>query len=104
VLDGYAGVWFYTANSAYYAGPVTKVQNEAPIGALEGHLSYDFKPHLWVSLDGNFWCGGIASLNGKAGQSWHEIGRAFGKEHSSICCLVLRHGGTAPGCRANRRG
>ena len=26
----------------------------------------------------------------KAGQSLHEIGRAFGKEHSSIRCLVSR--------------
>src|ERR1700681_1469192 len=29
----------------------------------------------------------------KAGQSLHEIGRALGKEHSSIRCLVARHGG-----------
>src|SRR5258708_5488693 len=29
----------------------------------------------------------------KTGQSLHEIGRAFGKEHSSIRCLVSRHGG-----------
>jgi hypothetical protein len=46
VLDGYAGVWFYTTNSAFYAGPVTKPQDEAPIGALEGHLSYDVKPRF----------------------------------------------------------
>ncbi|MGC1905976.1 MAG: hypothetical protein WA715_19305, partial [Candidatus Acidiferrum sp.] len=31
----------------------------------------------------------------KAGQTLHEIGRAFGKEHSSIRCLVSRHGGVA---------
>jgi len=29
----------------------------------------------------------------------HEIGRAFGKEHSSIRCLVSRHGGIAPAVR-----
>src|SRR5258707_14425374 len=32
----------------------------------------------------------------KSGQTLHEIGRAFGKEHSSIRCLVSRHGGIAP--------
>jgi IS30 family transposase len=32
----------------------------------------------------------------KAGQSLHEIGHAFGKEHSSIRCLVSRHGGFVP--------
>jgi IS30 family transposase len=35
----------------------------------------------------------------KAGQSLHEIGRAFGKEHSSIRCLVSRHGGFVPSVR-----
>jgi hypothetical protein len=64
VLDGYAGAWFYTANPAFYAGPVTKRQSEAPIGYLEGHLSYDVKPRLWLSLDANFWSGGITSLSG----------------------------------------
>jgi hypothetical protein len=64
VLDGYAGVWFYTSNSAFFAGPVSKPQSEAPIGSLEGHVSYDVKPRLWVSLDANFWAGGITSLSG----------------------------------------
>jgi Helix-turn-helix domain len=35
----------------------------------------------------------------KVGQTLHEIGRAFGKEHSSIRCLVSRHGGIAPAVR-----
>ena len=35
----------------------------------------------------------------RAGQSLHEIGRAFGKEHSSIRCLVSRHGGFVPAVR-----
>jgi hypothetical protein len=37
---------------------------EDPIGAFETHLSYDFRPRLWVSLNGNFWYGGRTSLNG----------------------------------------
>ena len=35
----------------------------------------------------------------KSGQTLHEIERAFGKEHSSIRCLVSRHGGIAPAVR-----
>ena len=35
----------------------------------------------------------------KAGQSLHEIGRAFGKNHSSIRCLVSHHGGFVPAVR-----
>jgi len=35
----------------------------------------------------------------KAGQSLHEIGRAFDKPHSSIRCLLLPRGGIAPAAR-----
>ena len=33
---------------------------------------------------------------GGAGQSLHEIGHAFGKNHSSVRCLVSHHGGFVP--------
>jgi len=68
VLDGYFGVWFLTTNqdffsrNSYYVGD--RSQSQKPIGAFDGHLSYDFKPRLWVSLDGNFWFGGKTSVNG----------------------------------------
>lgn len=68
VLDGYAGVYFFTTNpefwsrNAFYRG--IRSQSQKPIGSLEGHLSYDFKPRLWVSLDGNFWFGGTSSIDG----------------------------------------
>jgi transposase, IS30 family len=35
----------------------------------------------------------------KAGQSLHEIGRALGKSHSSIRCVVSLHGGFVPAGR-----
>jgi IS30 family transposase len=35
----------------------------------------------------------------KAGQSLHEIGRALGKSHSSIRCVVSLHGGFVPAVR-----
>ena len=39
----------------------------------------------------------------KAGQSLHEIGRAFGKEHAVIHFLLARHGGIAPAPRRRSR-
>ena len=68
VVDGYAGAWFFTTNhdfwsrNAYYPG--TRSQSQNPMLAFEGHLSYDFKPRLWVSLDGNFWVGGSTTVAG----------------------------------------
>ncbi len=68
IMDGYGGVWFFTRNPEFFSRnayiPYVQVQTQQPIMALEGHLSYDVKPRLWVSLDGNFWYGGKTSLNG----------------------------------------
>jgi hypothetical protein len=98
VLDGYAGVWFYTTNSAFYDIPVPRPQTEAPVGSLEGHLSYDFqrfrglkKLRGWASLDANFWFGGITSLNGirnlESKQTGSRIGGTFSvpiSKHQSL--------------------
>ena len=68
VLDAYAGAWFYTQNPESFYLPLPVPQTQAPVGAFEGHFSYDFsnligrKMRGWVSLDGNFWWGGIASV------------------------------------------
>src|SRR5271169_3330239 len=35
----------------------------------------------------------------KAGQTLHEIGRAYGKPHPSIRCVLLPRGGIAPAAR-----
>jgi hypothetical protein len=68
ILDAYASVWFFTRNPDFFSRnqyvPGTHAQTQDPIGAVETHLSYDFKPRLWVSLDGNFWYGGRTSLDG----------------------------------------
>jgi hypothetical protein len=88
VLDGYVGVWFFTTNSASYAGPITKPQNQAPIGALEGHLSYDVKPRLWLSLDGNFWWGGITSLSGIQNLATKQTGSRLG---GTVSFLISKH-------------
>lgn len=68
IVDAYAGIWFFTTNHAFFSRntffPGTRSQSEKPIGAFESHLSYDFRPRLWISLDANFWVGGATSLNG----------------------------------------
>jgi outer membrane putative beta-barrel porin/alpha-amylase len=68
ILDAYAGMWFFTANPKFFSENEyvtgTTSQSQKPIMAFEGHFSYDVKPRLWVSLDGNYWRGGRTSLNG----------------------------------------
>ena len=69
ILDAYGGFWFYTENSEFFSrnqfSPGVNTQEQDPIFAFEGHLSYDVRPRLWASLDGNFWHGGRTSLNGR---------------------------------------
>jgi hypothetical protein len=68
VLDAYGAVWFFTRNPEFFSRnayvPGTQYQTQKPITAFETHLSYDFRPRLWVSLDANFWYGGKTSTNG----------------------------------------
>ena len=68
LLDTYGAVWFFTMNHDFFSrnqfSPGTNTQKQNPIFAFEGHLSYDVKPRLWASLDGNFWVGGRSALNG----------------------------------------
>jgi hypothetical protein len=68
VLDTYGGVWCFTTNQEFFSHNTfvtgTQSQSQGPIVTVEGHLSHDFKPRLWVSLDANFWYGGRTNLNG----------------------------------------
>jgi hypothetical protein len=68
VLDTYGAVWFFTTNPEFFSRnqfvPGVQKQTQEPVGAFEIHLSYDIKPRLWLSVDGNFWFGGKTSLNG----------------------------------------
>lgn len=68
LVDVYGGVWFFTRNPEFFSHNSfvsgTQSRTQEPIEVVEGHLSYDFKPRLWLSLDGNFWYGGRSSING----------------------------------------
>ena len=67
VVDTYGAGWFFTANHDFFSPAPASPKNtrtESPVFAFEGHLSYDVKPRLWASLDGNFWVGGSTSING----------------------------------------
>jgi hypothetical protein len=76
VLDGYAGVWFFTENPEYFSRnqyfPGVRSQTESPVYAFETHLSYDVRPRLWISLDANFWSGGDTSVNGVSNPVTHQ--------------------------------
>jgi len=68
IVDAYSGVVCFTDNQDFFSrnqfSAGTNTQSQKPVAAFEAHLSYDVRPRLWASLDGNFWRGGRTSING----------------------------------------
>jgi hypothetical protein len=55
------GSWFFMQNSSFFRG---QVREQAPIGSAQAHVSYTFRPGLWLALDGTYYQGGRTHLNG----------------------------------------
>ena len=68
VLDGYAGVWFFTKNPEFFSHNAVLSRHAVPIAEpyrfLRGPSQLRLRHRLWCSLDGNYWFGGKTSLNG----------------------------------------
>src|SRR5262245_14494479 len=60
-LEAAAGVTFYTTNDDFFGG---KRRTQDPLYSLQGHLSYNFRPGLWVGLDGTDYTGGRTTTDG----------------------------------------
>ena len=61
IFEAAAGVWIFTTNTDAPGG-VTRRQD--PIGSFQGHISYSFKPGLWLALTANYFAGGRTSIDG----------------------------------------
>ena len=61
MFDVFAGVWLFTANPDFFGG-VHREQD--PMPTLQGHVSYTFRPQLWLALDSTYYFGGETSANG----------------------------------------
>ena len=61
-LEGYAGVWLYTANHSFYPGSNTRQQRA--LTSLQGHASYSLRSRDWLALDYTWYAGGATSTNG----------------------------------------
>jgi hypothetical protein len=71
-VDAYFGVWLYTANPDFFGGATRK---QDPIYSSQVHLRYLFRRGLWAALDGNFWYGGKATINGRGGDDLQRNSR-----------------------------
>jgi hypothetical protein len=61
VLDGYAGVWFFTPNESFYPGTAKRGQD--PIVALQAHVSYALTRRAWVAFNSTWFSGGRTNID-----------------------------------------
>ena len=56
-----AGVWLFTDNAEFLGG---RTREQAPIVATQIHLTYKFKPTMWLAADANYFTGGRTTIGG----------------------------------------
>ena len=62
MLEAYAGAWWFEDNDDFYGGQLRK---QDPLASMQVHVSYTFKPRLWVALNTTYYEGGETALNGE---------------------------------------
>lgn len=63
-LELYGGVWILGANTNFYGG---SIREQAPLGTFQTHVSYTFRPRLWLAGDATFYTGGRTTVDGTVG-------------------------------------
>jgi hypothetical protein len=63
-------VWLFGTNDNYVGQTLTT----DPIFQLDGHLTRDFTEHFWGALDGTWYYGGKATVNGVPGTKLNNLG------------------------------
>jgi hypothetical protein len=61
-LDGYASVWWFSDNAQYYPG--ANLREQAPVLALQGHVSRTFGRRSWIAANLTWYRGGTTRING----------------------------------------
>jgi Putative MetA-pathway of phenol degradation len=71
-MEAALGVWFFTDNSDFYGG---NKREQDPLGALQLHAGYTFRPGLWLAGNATYYEGGRTSVNGVLNQDLQQNSR-----------------------------
>jgi len=69
-LEFLPAVWLFGDNTNY----VGKTLSTDPLFQLDAHLTRDLTEHFWGAIDGAWYYGGKASINGVAGEELNNVG------------------------------
>ncbi len=62
VVEAMAGAWMFTDNTNFFGG---RTREQDPIAATQVHVTYKFKPTMWLAGDANYYTGGRTTIGGK---------------------------------------
>jgi hypothetical protein len=71
-LRGLRPGWLFHDNQDFYGGSVREQQ---PLWAFQGHVSYTFRPRLWVAADATYYTGGRTTVGGTLNQDFQSNSR-----------------------------
>lgn len=60
-LEAMAGVWFFDDNHDFFGG---QLREQDPLKSVQAHVSYTFRPKLWLAFNATFYDGGRTTVNG----------------------------------------
>lgn len=60
-FDAIAGAWFFEDNDNFFGG---RHREQEPLASVQAHVSYTFRPRLWLALNATYYDGGRSTLDG----------------------------------------
>jgi hypothetical protein len=72
-IEGYAGVWLFADNSDFFGG---QHREQDPLASVQAHVSYTFRPRLWIAFDATYYWGGESTIDGVEKNDRQENSRA----------------------------
>ena len=81
VVEAMAGVWLFTDNADFVGG---RTREQDPIRATQVHLTFRFKPNVWLAADANYFTGGQTTIGGKQNLDFQRNSRIGATFSSAI--------------------
>jgi hypothetical protein len=60
-LEGIAGVWLFDDNDDFFGG---HTREQEPLASIQAHVSYTFRPKLWLAFNTTWYDGGRSTIDG----------------------------------------
>ena len=73
LFEGYAGAWWFGDNEEFFGG---QLREQDPLASIQAHVSYTFRPRMWMALNTTYYQGGRTTVNGNLNEDRQSNSRA----------------------------